>query len=265
MEEFNFNISEELKKDISISISEAIGVDLKHAKKQIATSTQNYASTLPWDLINTNLIKKANCETITFSTKKRGIWEFLLMLDKESNRLITFMREDRLKKILKSSKNNAPHYLNALALLNEELKPKTKQTSLFDMSEYTTAKYDKEQLAEMLNNLCNDLKQGNPLSCNHIVVTFSSLKGQLCSLNAFALNSSLQLVDTESWSKFIAPTYDSIGEDEHEIAEEKDIPMRLTKEALKKKEEKEGQKEDFPSLKKSEEEKNNNIEQNGEN
>lgn len=130
------------------------------------------------------------------------------------------------------------------------------------MSEYSTGKYDKEQIAEMLSDLCNDLKQGNRLDCNHVVLTFSSLKGQLCSLDAFALNSSLHLVATESWSDFIAPSYDHIlNEDELEVSQQEDIPIGLTKAAIKRKQEREGLQEDLTVLK--EQESKNNINQNG--
>ena len=259
MDDFRFNISEELKRNIASSINDAIGPDLDHAKKSLCTSTQNYAPNLTWDLINTNLTKKVNCESVIFSTKKRGFWAFLLMFDKESNKLITLMRKDRLEDVIRNNRNETPHYLNALSLLNKKLNPKIKQKTLFDMSKYQTNKYDQEQLAEMLNELCNDFEQGNMLTCNHIVVIFLPVKGQLCSLDAIALNSNLEIVAEDPWSEFITPSYDFIDEDESETTEEPEITITLTPKSIKKKEQKEQKKEAIQNEKKNEKEEDKNL------
>ena len=71
-----FNLDDELLKTIAISISESVGVDFIHARKQLGTFTQNSSPTLIWDLINSNLKKRLGEDYACIYKKQRGIWQF---------------------------------------------------------------------------------------------------------------------------------------------------------------------------------------------
>ena len=85
MTNIKFNIDEGVLKAVAESISEGIGIDFIDTRKQLNTYTTNSSPTLIWDLINSNLKKKLGQDyaCLYVSKKKRGIWEFLLIVDKK--------------------------------------------------------------------------------------------------------------------------------------------------------------------------------------
>ena len=122
-----FNLDEGLLRAVAASISEGVGVDFIRARKQLDTFTQNSSPTLTWDLINSNLKRSLEEDYVCIYKKQRGIWEFLLIVDKKSKKVITIMRENRLRDIIKHPYKNKKHYSAALALLNDTLKPRQRK------------------------------------------------------------------------------------------------------------------------------------------
>lgn len=93
MKQFDLGISEEILRAVAKSISDGIGIDYIHNKKQLSTYTNNSTYSMIWDLINTNCKKNLGDDFVcTIVKKKRGIWEFLIIYDKKNKKLITVMQ-----------------------------------------------------------------------------------------------------------------------------------------------------------------------------
>lgn len=234
MDDFSFikNIDEQTKRRFANSINKGLGKDLDFVKINLELNTRNYRTGLCWDLIISNLMRDFDCEGVLFSIQKRGFFEFLIMLDKTSNILYTFMKEDRLKNVIKSKPGETPHYLNALTMLNKGLNAEVKQIQIFPVNKFN---FDKKQLKAMLDSLCNDLVEKRvSLTCRHVIVTFSVQNKALSSMRANILNSNFDLIHSESWNEYITPSHESSVADEEnaEPKENKDITIGFTYKAI---------------------------------
>ena len=171
-----------------------------------------------------------------YATKKRGMWEILLLYDKESNMLLSFMRENRLKNIRKANQKLQPQYIHALLMLNQRLQAKAKQQTLFDMEKLDR---DDRQLLTMLNSLCENFNEPIMGSIgHHALVVFATNSGQLCSLKAYVLDSDLDIVSEQDWLDQSKPIM-SIAIDSVSKDDEKRIQRPLTKKATERLKQKE--------------------------
>lgn len=231
MSKFNYDISEHILKAVAKSISDGIGVDFIHSKKQLDTFTNNSTPSMIWDLINTNCNKNLGnnfvCQLIK---RKRGMWEFLLIYDKNSKKLISVMRESRLKQILKHPQKYKKHYVAALAqFLNEGLK--SSQKKLFNLPK---TEDEKKYLSELSKELCEDINSISISDSLYAILSFGSLNGQMSSYSSTFLTQNLELCKEESLQRYIPKDYDMVVNTEtpNEI---EDIPLTLKPAALKKK------------------------------
>lgn len=177
-----FDIDEGVLKAVVESISEGIGIDFIDTRKQLNTYTTNSSPTLIWDLINSNLKKKLGQDyaCLYVSKKKRGIWEFLLIVDKKSKKIITVMRENRLKQLTKHPFKNKKHYAAALALLlNSGLR--SRQTKLINMPINPD---DNIYLQELSQDLCSEIEQSMLAESLYCILSFKTASGVITSYNA---------------------------------------------------------------------------------
>ena len=247
-------IDEKTKRKFATAINYGLGADLDIPQWELELKTHNYKSGLRWDLINTSLMRDFDCDSVLFSIQKRGFFEFILMLHKPTNILFSFMKEDRLKEIIKSKPGETPHYYNALTMLNNDLKAQIEQLQIIPVQKFS---FKDKQLSEMLNNLCHDLlEKKETLTCRHVIITFSSINKSLGSLKATILNSNFEIVDEESWNEFIPVVYEHDAEiieieDESE-EEQEEISPEIKPEVL-------NRMKDFMTLKKQKDEKDFDI------
>lgn len=120
------------------------------------------------------------------------MWEILLLYDKSSNMLFSFMKDTRFKDIRKVKRGRKPQYIRALLLHNQSLQAEIKQQKLFGSSE---TECENEQLKTMLDSLCaNFIEPVVDKVKHHALIVFSSDYGQLTSLKAYMLDSDLDVV-----------------------------------------------------------------------
>lgn len=201
-------ISEKTKRIIAESHIEGYGQDLETLKRIINTKTFNYKTNLGRDLTNTNLFNKFNENTALFDVKKRGFWELFLMLDKESNILFTFMSEDSLNRLLKDKTREIPHYVDILSQNNDGLLAKTKQMTFPGVR---TNRFEKDELKLKLLELCHNLILGTKdVSFRHAIITNTKQGGAVASLHIYIFDAELNLVEDESWNKYLKPSYDDL-------------------------------------------------------
>lgn len=171
---------------------QAVGEDYQEAESYLELETRISKPFMIWDLINRNLIRNFSESNVLYSTKKRGMWEVLLLYDKDSKMLLSFMKDTRFKDIRKAKQGNQPQYIRALLLLNQNLQAKIKQLALFDIPEFDC---DNTQLKILLDSLCaNFMEPVISKVKHHALIVFSSSYGQLTSLKAYVLDSDLDVV-----------------------------------------------------------------------
>lgn len=235
MKQFDLGINEEVLKAIAKSIADGIGMDYIYNKKQLNTYTNNSTHSLIWDLINTNCKKNLGKDFIcSVQKKKRGIWEFLIIYDKQSKKLITVMRENRLKQIIKHPQKYKKHYVAALSqFLNEGLKPN--QTKLFNLPKTSE---EQDYLSELSKELCSDIIEEIVQNSLYAIISFNSSGGLMTSFKATYLTQNIELSKDIPLEIYIPKDYDVVAEKTPQ-AETKDIPLTLKPAALKKKQAKE--------------------------
>lgn len=243
MENNKFNFDEELLRAVAISISEGIGIDFIDARKQLDTYTKNSSPTLIWDLINSNLKKRLGEDYACIYKKQRGIWEFLLIVDKKAKKVITIMRENRLKAIIKHPYKNKKHYSAALALLNECLKPRQRKLVNIPLN-----REDSDFLQELSQELCSEIEQNMLKESLYSILSFNSSSGVMTAFNANFLTKNLEVSKVISLNEYMPKkNYDTVVADTEKSEDIQDIPLTLKPAAYIKKQAKEelGTKENF--------------------
>ena len=231
----NFNLEEELLRAVAISISEGIGIDFIDARKQLNTYTKNSSPALIWDLINSNLKKRLGDNYVCIYKKQRGIWEFLLIVDKKSKKVITIMRENRLKQITKHPFKNRKHYTAALALLNEHLKPRQRKLVNIPLN-----REDNNFLQVLSRELCSEIEQNMLEESLYCILSFKSSSGVMTAFSANFLTKNLEIAETISLNGFMPKkNYDTIVADTEKPEDVQDIPLTLKPAAYMKKQVKE--------------------------
>lgn len=236
MKQFDLEISEEVLRAVAKSVSDGIGVDYIHNKKQLNTYTNNNTHSMIWDLINTNCKKNLGEKFIcSVLKKKRGIWEFLIIYDKTSKKLITVMRETRLRQIIKYPQKYKKHYVAALSqFLNIGLKPN--QAKLFNLPK--TAE-EQDYLSELSKELCGDIINEIIQDSLYAILSFNSSGGLMTDFKATYLTQNLELSKDVQLEAYIPKDYDVIVAESTQQEVTKDIPLTLKPDALKKKQAKE--------------------------
>lgn len=230
MKRFDLEISEEVLRAIAKSISDGVGVDYIHNKKQLNTYTNNSTYSMIWDLINTNCKKNLGSDFVcNIVKKKRGIWEFLVVYDKRSKKLLTIMREVRLRQIIKHPQKYKKHYVAALSqFLNIGLKPN--QTKLFNLPK--TAE-EQNYLSELSKELCSDIINEIMQNSLYAILSFNSSDGLMTAYKATYLTQNLEISKDIQLETYIPKDYDVIATTQQLMT--KDIPLTLKPAALKKK------------------------------
>jgi len=190
-------ISEEVIQKIYQCLFQAVGEDYQEAESHLGLETHISKPFMIWDLINRNLIRVFSDSNVLYSTKKRGMWEILLLYDKESKMLLSFMKDTRFKDIQKAKPGHQPQYIQALLTLNADLQAEVKQQKLFDMGK---TQDDISQLKTLLESLCMNFVE--PVVGDvehHALVVFSSNYGQITTLRACILDPELDVVSEQNW------------------------------------------------------------------
>lgn len=195
-------VQQKNKQKIFEYLSQAIGEDRQEADAILGLHTHVSDPFLNWDLIYRNLINAFSESEVKYSICKRGMWEILLLYEKSSGLLLSFMRDTRFQAIKKLKVNNQPQYIRSLILLNSELQASEKQQSMFEISESE----DEIHLKRILDELCAGFEEKiDDTLVKHALVVFSNQCGGLSSLKAYVLDHDLDIVCEQDWLDAVKP------------------------------------------------------------
>ena len=223
------NIPTEVIQEIYQSIAQGVGEDYQEAEAHLDLETRISKPLLIWDLINRNLIRSFSEKDVLYSRSKRGMWEVLLLFEKKSNLLLSFMNDNRFKALKKGSTRKRPKYMDALLLTNRKLQSPVKQQRLFIVRETPD---ERKLLSSLLNSLCKNFQEhvlGDVK--NHVLVVFSHNHGLITSLKAYMLDANLDEVESENWFDRAKPIMPNIIEKTSDIEVKIPSILKLTTKA----------------------------------
>lgn len=182
-----FYLSQNLLKLLVPAIEDAVGDDMKAIVYGNNFETKNCFPSLIWDLINRNL--SHSLVPMCDPTKlRRGPWDILVFYDKESQCIITLMREERFSDLCKNQ-SQRKHYLRLLAhLYNSNLQPK--QQGLFDPLPATPID---EEIAELAKKLEADINSNNNFIRHHVLILFKTVGFQLTQVRSVMVTPTLDI------------------------------------------------------------------------
>lgn len=193
----------ELIEKMVCCVEDAVGDDILLDVQRNDLRTTNSIPSRIWDLMNTNLIKKLDTEDCTIAMAHRGPWQMIIIFEKTSKCIITFMREKRFSELQKRQRSRARmHYLDMLTKqFNEDLLAAHQQTTLFPHNFS-----DENQLSELVQILLHDLEGDVAVVRNHVLVLFETVGYQLSHIRAVKVTPNLEIAQNseQDWSKYIS-------------------------------------------------------------
>lgn len=96
-------------------VEDAVGDDIRADIRQHDLQTRNSIPSRIWDLLNTNIIKALDDEDCTIAKIHRGPWEMLVVFERSTQCILTFMREKRFAELRNCRcKRVHMHYIDML-------------------------------------------------------------------------------------------------------------------------------------------------------
>ena len=192
-------------------IEDAVGDDIRADIRQHDLQTKNSVPSRIWDLLNTNIIKTLDTEDCTIAKAHRGPWEMLVVYEKSTHCIFTFMREKRFAELRNCQhKRVHMHYIDMLAKqFNEELLSDQQQISFIP---HTFS--DEDRLAELVQTMLHDLEGDAEVVRHHVLVLFETVGYQLTHIRAVMVTPSLDIVQNseQDWSQYIAADESAVVE-----------------------------------------------------
>lgn len=205
------NFPSELISKIVRCVEEATGNDIRIDIQKNNLQTRNSVPARVWDLLNTNLINELDIDECTIAKTKRGPWEMLVIFEKTTQCVFTFMREKRFEELKKQQcKRRNMHYVDMLSKqFNSDLIAEENQLSLFEVSFS-----DEDRLSELVQNLLSELKGDADIVKNHVLVLFETVGYQLTHIRAVMVTPSLDIAKDcdENWSQYISGNESAVVE-----------------------------------------------------
>ena len=205
------NISSELIAKFVRCVEDAVGDDILADIRHHDLRTTNSVPSRIWDLLNSNLIRALETEDCTVAEAHRGPWQMLIIFEKTTQCIYTFMREKRFAELRRFQRRRVHmHYLDMLAIqFNKELLADQEQITLFP---HTFS--DENMLAELIQTLLHDLENKIPVVRNHVLVLFDTAGYQLTHIRAVMVTPNLDIAQNSSqdWSQYISVNASSVVE-----------------------------------------------------
>lgn len=201
----------ELISKIVQCVEDAVGDDILTDIRQNNLQTRNSIPSRIWDLLNRNVINTLDVEDCTIAKAHRGPWEMVIVFEKSTQCILTFMRETRFSE-LRNRQHTRPHmhYIDMLAKqFNENLFSDQQQLSLIP---HTFS--DEDRLADLVQTMLHDLGSEAEIVRHHILVLFDTVGYQLTHIRAVMITPSLDIAQNseQDWSRYIASNESTVVE-----------------------------------------------------
>jgi hypothetical protein len=217
-------IDQQIFSELVHTISEATGVIFHETMESLELETKNCRHFLQWDILHKELLKRLHGGHLVAVLKRRGPWGFVLLYDAKSNTIISLLKKKRLSALQTERRRRlVPHYMDALTYLNKDLP--AQQERLGQAFEERSAPYIQE-VVTLLHSLCAgfELRENSSSVPRHVLICFDNRGVMITSINAYVLNSMLEIVEEQDLSEYLAP---DIGFVESQLDAERVVDPRL--------------------------------------
>ena len=193
-------------------VEDAVGDDIRADIRQHDLQTRNSTPSRIWDLLNTNIIKTLETEDCTIAKAHRGPWEMLIVFEKTTQCILTFMREKRFAELHnRQPKRVHMHYIDMLSKqFNEDLLADQQQLSLIPRTFS-----DEACLAELVQTMLHDLEGDVDIVRHHVLVLFETVGYQLTHIRAVMVTPTLDIAQNseQDWSHYISADEGAVVEE----------------------------------------------------
>ena len=199
----DISISDEVATFLVAILESGVGDSIKEDVRVNRLVQPNSTPSRIWDYINRDVAEQAETHGCLCNLTKRGPWTMSILYDSSSGHVITLMREKRFEELRRQRKTRGNmHYLDAFSqCLNHELCAPAKQQSLFDTE--TKESKNLDEATKVVEKMTASFgKEG--LIEHHVLVLFNAEGYQLTSVRAVMIDSDLDIVCSENWSKHIS-------------------------------------------------------------
>lgn len=211
MHTIDISFPSELIVKIVRCVEDAVGDDIRADIRQHDLQTRNSIPSRIWDLLNTNIIKTLDTEECTIAKAHRGPWEMLIVFEKSTQCILTFMREKRFTELRnRQHKREHMHYIDMLAKqFNNDLLSNQQQLCFIP-----PAFSDEDRLAELVQTMLHDLEGDTEVVRHHVLVLFETVGYQLTHIRAVMVTPSLNIArnSEQDWSRYIAADESTVVE-----------------------------------------------------
>lgn len=192
-------------------VEDAVGDDIRADIRHHDLQTRISVPFRIWDLLNTNIIKTLDTQDCTIAKAHRGLWEMLIVFERTTQCILTFMREKRFTELRNSQhKREHMHYLDMLAMqFNKDLLADEQQLCFIP---HTFS--DEDRLAELIQAMLHDLEGDSEVVRHHVLVLFETVGYQLTHIRAVMVTPSLDIAQNseQDWSRYIAADESAVVE-----------------------------------------------------
>lgn len=235
LDHIGFSVSPQIRNCIIQSTSDAVGDLIKEDVRRYRLRTRNGNAGRVWDFLNTSLCESLDSPDCMTYVVNRGPWEMVIIYEKKTKRIYTFMREARFATIRHDTpKRRRMHYLDMFTRhFNSDLLAPIGQTHMF-----TKEFADEHELSELVGKMLYALQADGAVIDRHVLVLFDCRNYQLTSIRAVMIDSNLDIVAEEDWTSSIPSTDSVIVEMEDYVANTAKDPnhgLRLTSKAAARK------------------------------
>lgn len=149
---------------------------------------------------------------------------------KETGTLFTVMREERFKELQrKQKKRRKAHYIDALTKsFNFDL-DENEQLSLFEEEQF-----EEKEVKKIVKEILGDFQVECSVIHRYATILFEEYNSEIISIRCCVLDSSLQVIDEDSWSGYIHHTESVVVDTVESNSEERQMPKIKLKDKARK-------------------------------
>ncbi len=190
-------IHESVVGDLVRAFTETTNDVVNEIKQEYGLDTGNFKNGGTWDLRFKRIKQIALTNNLIVLTRKRGIWNFVCVLNEDSGDLYVFTKEKNLEKTIKNLGKKKIHYFHAFISLNGgPVELNNQQTTLFSI---LPEEYESKRVQEVQKILGEEY----PLVNQVIFIVAQEEERKIVSVQAQLYNRFFELLDFEDWSSYI--------------------------------------------------------------
>lgn len=194
------------------------------AKLEYSWNTGNFENGGSWDTRFGRIRKTALHNNLVVLQRKRGIWEFIVVLNLETGILYVFSKEKNFDVIVKKLGKKSIHYFHAFVSLNSQ--PIDLDNQQLEFFPRFTDDYEERRIEEVRKILGADY----PLVNKVVFVIGKEENNKIVNVEAKLYNRFFELVDMEDWSRYVTTDqYDDIFVSNVQISDETEPQVVIPK------------------------------------